>query len=116
MLARPIEREDAQNGDASRPPVLEYDAVTTEPFTVRRLLMWWTGLICFMSMALAGLAAIWYGVGGMIYAATDAPKADRGGDYFSAGILSLIGALLLLYSIKWTHSLSKGKTRKGDLR
>lgn len=69
-----------------------------------------------MSMALAGLPAIWYGLGGLIYAATDAPKADRGGDYFSAGILSLIGVLLLSYSIKWTRGLSKRKTRKGEQR
>lgn len=49
----------------------------------------------------AGALAAWYGVEGLWYAATASPIPDRAGDFFGAGILTAIGIITVVYSVRW---------------
>lgn len=68
-----------------------------------------------LGAALLGIWMIWYSVDGIYYGFTKAPSSDRAGDLFGAGLLGLIGLLLLVFVVRWLvylYRFSVGLRRK----
>lgn len=82
-----------------KPRVLEHGAI---PMSLRvRPMLCIVGAVCCLGFASAGALALWHGGNGLWYAATQAPSRDKAGDFFGAGLLSVIGILIGAFSIRW---------------
>ena len=59
------------------------------------------GMLICLVLLLLGALFLWYGAGGLWYAATEAPPIDRPGVFFEAGLITLIGLILSGAAVRW---------------
>ena len=75
-------------------------------------------VVIFGSLFLfVGCIVLWYGVTGLHYAIAKAPAADRLGDLGSAGLVTLVGLVLVLVPFRWARMADreeKQDDRTGD--
>jgi hypothetical protein len=59
------------------------------------------GMLVCPVLLLLGALILWGGAGGLSYAATKAPRVDRPGDFFGAGLTTVIGFVVSASAVRW---------------
>ena len=67
----------------------------------KRQTMRFIGMLICPVLLLLGALFLSCGAAGLWYAATEAPPIDRPGDFFGAGLITLIGLILSGAAVRW---------------
>ena len=63
--------------------------------------MRYVGVVICAGMLSVGILFLWYGVDGLRYTFTEAPRVDRPGDFAGDGSIIAIGLLLSIFAVRW---------------
>jgi len=59
------------------------------------------GMLLCLVLLFLGALVLRIGAVGLWYAATEAPLIDRPGDFFGAGLITVIGLVLSGFAVRW---------------